>query len=454
VTLFGGPLFTPLKMATVVARARQAARAGHPHVPIFWLATEDHDFAEINHADFPARREMERLLYPDAPAMPRPVGGLPLDDAIVPLVERAAELIGASEATDALVAAYRPGRTFAQAFGDFYAKIFAAQGLLVLDASGREFHRIGAPVLRAGIEQADELHAALLERNRKLEQAGYHAQVAVMEHSSLLFLIDGKTGARMALKRTPVSAAEPAGLWSTAAHAGQPELHFSTGDLLGILESEPERISPAALLRPLFQDHLLSTSLIVGGPAEIAYFAQSAVLYDRILGRQTAATPRFSATLIEPAVGELLRKHELTLDRVFEENEESLARLLADRALPPEGRQRLVAAGKALDVELALLLDWMRTQDEGLGKSAETAANKMQYQMSRLRGMAENFQLQREASLRKHAQIVSQALFPGGVMQERVHAAAYYFARYGLELAEMLCAQAEKTCPGHAALWL
>jgi bacillithiol biosynthesis cysteine-adding enzyme BshC len=454
VTLFGGPLFTPFKMATMVARARQATRAGHPHVPIFWLATEDHDFAEINHADFPARREMERLLYPDAPAMPRPVGGVALDEAIVPLVERAAELMGAGEAADALVAAYRPGRTFAQAFGEFYATIFAAQGLLVLDASGREFHRMGAPVLRAGIERADELHAALVERNRKLEQAGYHAQVAVMEQSSLLFLIDARTGARMALKRTPASAAEPNGLWSTAAYAGQPEARYSTGELLGILESEPERISPAALLRPLFQDHLLSTSLIVGGPAEIAYFAQSAVLYERILGRQTAATPRFSATLIEPAVGELLRKHELTLDRIFEENEESLARLLADRAMPPEGRQRLAAAGSALDVELALLLEWMRAQDDGLGKSAETAANKMQYQMGRLRGMAENFQLQREASLRKHAQILSQALFPEGVMQERVHAAAYYFARHGLELAETFCVQAEKTCPGHAALWL
>jgi bacillithiol biosynthesis cysteine-adding enzyme BshC len=454
VALFGGPLFTPFKMATAAARARQGTASGRPHVCVFWLATEDHDFAEVNHADFPSRREVERLMYPDAPEVPKPVGGVQLGAAIVPLVERAAELMGPSEATDALLSAYRPGRTLAQAFADFYARVFAAQGLLVLDASGRDFHRLGATVLRAGIEQADELHAALLERNHKLEQAGYHAQVAVMEHSSLLFLVDEMSGARVALKRTPPSAAEPGGLWSTATHTGRAEKHYSTGDLLGILETEPERISPSALLRPVFQDYLLSTSLIVGGPAEIAYFAQSAVLYDRILGRQTASTPRFSATLIEPGAGELLRKYELTLDRVFEEHEESLAKLLADRAMPPEGRQRLVAAGKALDVELALLLDWMRAQDEGLGKSAETAASKMQYQMSRLRSLAENFQLQREASLRKHAQIISQALFPGGVMQERVHAAAYYFARYGLGLAETLSAHAETTAPGHTALWL
>jgi len=106
-----------------------------------------------------------------------------------------------------------------------------------------------------------------MERNEELEAAGYHAQVAVAADSSLLFLIDDKTGARVALKRTAPSAAEPQGLWQAGRHS------FSTAELIGILDAEPERISPSALLRPVFQDFLLSTSLIIGGPAEIAYFA-------------------------------------------------------------------------------------------------------------------------------------------------------------------------------------
>src|SRR5215472_10438713 len=100
------------------------------------------------------------------------------------------------------VGAFRcDGRTFAQAFADFYAKVFAAQGLLILDADGREIHRMGAPVLRAAIERADEFNTALRARNRELELAGYHAQVAVAKQSSLLFLVDSETGARVALKR-------------------------------------------------------------------------------------------------------------------------------------------------------------------------------------------------------------------------------------------------------------
>ena len=448
VGLFGGPLFTPFKAASAIARARQATADGRPHAAIFWLASEDHDFAEINHVTFPARRELRTLVYSAAPDSARPVGSIVLDESISPLVDAAWELLGSSEAMDALAEAYRPGRTLPQAFRDFYAKVFASQGLLILDAEGRDIHGMGAPVLRAALERADELHAALLERNRELEAAGYHVQVTVAPQSSLLFLIDAQGRERLALKRVAPTAAEPHGLWQ----AGRQK--FSTAELVDILASEPERISPSALLRPVFQDCLLSTSLTIAGPAEVAYFAQSGVLFERILGRLTPVHPRLSATLIEPAVGELLRKHELTPERVFSETPESLAQLLAARAMPIDGKRKLAAAGNALNAELEDLLEWMRALDAGLGRSAETSASKMRYQMNRLRRLAANFQLQREASLALHAQSISQALYPEGGLQERLHGAAYYFARHGFEWAEELSVRAEKFCPGHMMLWM
>ncbi len=448
VALFGGPLFTLFKAATALARARTASASGQPHAAVFWLATEDHDFEEINHVSFPARRSMEKLVYSSAPSAPVPVGSVVIDDSITPLIDRAWELIGFSDAMEALAAAYQPGRTFAQAFADFYAKIFAAQGLLIVDPASREFHRLGAPVLGAGIELADELHAALIERNKALGAAGYHAQVAVTPQSSLLFLIDEQTGARMALKRTAPTPAEPRGLWQAGRQT------FSTDELVGILDVAPERISPSALLRPVFQDFIFGSSAQVGGPAEIAYLAQSAVLFKRILGRQTPPLARFSGTLIEPAVGELLRRYELSIDRLFREDAPSLAKRLAARAMPIETKKKLASAGNALDAELTTLLESMRAQDEGLGRSAEAAASKMRYQMNRLRNLAANFELQREASLARHAEIMIQAIVPGGVMQERVHGAAFYFARYGVELAETLTTHAENPCPGHRAVWL
>jgi uncharacterized protein YllA (UPF0747 family) len=178
------------------------------------------------------------------------------------------------------------------------------------------------------------------------------------------------------------------------------------------------------------------------------------VLYERILGRVTPALARFSATLVEPAIGELLRRHGLTLEKVFGESTALLAHGLAAQASPEEGKQRLAAAGAALEAELGPLTGWMKSLDAGLGRSAETAASKMRYQMSRLRRLAANFQLQREARLGRDAEAISQAIYPGGGLQERLHGAAYYFARHGFELAEEITAEAGNPRPGHTALWL
>jgi bacillithiol biosynthesis cysteine-adding enzyme BshC len=448
VGLFGGPLFTGFKAATALARVRQATVSSRPHAAIFWLASEDHDFAEIDHVTFPSRHELKRFTYPGKHSAAVPVGSIVLDETIAPLLDEAAELIGWSDALEALQAAYRPGRTFAQAFADFYARAFAAQGLLVFDAALPEAHKLGAPVLLAAIERADELHAALLDRNRALTEAGYHAQVAVGSGSSLLFLMDSVSGARLSLKRTPPSVTEPNGLWQ----AGR--TRYSTAELAGILASEPHRISPSALLRPVFQDFLFGTSLIIGGPAEIAYFAQSAVLFERILDRTTPAQQRFSATLVEPAIADLLRRHDLGPDRVFSQTKDGLAQLLAARAMPIEGKRKLAAAGNALDAELIEVEEWMNRLDEGLGRSASTAGSKMRYQMNRLRRLAANFQLEKEAALGRHAQALVQALFPNGAPQERVHCAAYYFARHGFELAEEMVTQAASDCAGHSVIWL
>lgn len=448
VGILGGPLFTVHKAATAIGLAQEATAAGHAHVPVFWLASEDHDFAEVNHVIFPRRRALSKLTYENAPANAVPVGGLVLDDSITALIDQAWELLGYSEAMEWLAAAYKPGQTLAGAFAEFYSKVFADRGLLILDAAGHEAHRLGAPVLQAAIERADELHAALLERNRTIEAAGYHTQVAVADRGSLLFLLDSQTGVRTALKRIAGTPNEPAGVWQAGRQA------YSTDELVAILASEPERISPSALLRPVFQDQILPTSAYIGGPAEIAYFAQSAVLYERILGRLTPVLPRLSATLVEPAIAELLDRHELSLETIFESTEAALAQRLGARAMPIAGKQRLASAGNALDVELTALTEYLGSLDEGLSRSAQVSASKMRYQMNRLRRMAATFELQKEASLGRHAEAISNALHPHGGLQERLIGAAYFLARSGESLIDKLIAEAADGCPGHKLIRL
>jgi bacillithiol synthase len=442
VALFGGPLYTLLKAATAIARAQEATQAGFDTVPIFWLASEDHDFAEIAHADLPAKDGLKAVTIRPAPVVPVPVGGTPVGSHVAEALMKVEELLGSSALTSLLREVYRPEATLAGAFGSLIARLFARWGLIVIDAAGSDFHALGAEVLRRAICDADALHAALVERDKELTDRGYHAQVKVGEQSSLLFLIEEKTGARLPLRR--VRAAD--GLqWKAGGR------RYSSDELLEILQVTPERCSPNALLRPVFQDGVLPTSAYIAGPAEIAYFAQSDVLYRRILGRPTAVLPRLSTTLVEPKIATVMKRHEVGLPDALT-TPDALAQRLAARNMPIEGKRKLAAAGNSLDSELTAVTEWMAQMDAGLGRAATTAASKMRYQMNRLRRLAARYQLEKESSLARHAQAITQALYPGGHLQERAVAGIYFLATQGEGLLDTLVAAASDSCPGHKVI--
>jgi bacillithiol synthase len=444
VTLFGGPLFTILKAATAIRKAKDASIAGSPHVPIFWLATEDHDLAEADHITLPSRHELKTLRLAATHVNGAAVGGVTIGENIEELLAQAAEILGPGAVLDQLTACYEQGQSLGHAFAKFISHTFAAQGLLVLDASSRGFHALGGDVLREAIVRADELRVALNDRDQQLVAAGYHSQVLVPPQSSLLFLFDS-AGARHPLRRT----AE--GGWQAAR---QP---YSTAELLAILDAEPQRLSPNALLRPVFQDSILPTSAYVGGPAEIAYFAQSQVLYERILGRTTPVLPRLSATLIEPAIATLLTRHDVSLPDVIQSvltDPLELAQRLGARAISAIGKRKLAAAGNALDTELSALATYMHSLDPGLGRAADVSSSKMRYQMNRMRRLAANYELRREETLGRDAGLIALNLFPDRHLQERLLGAAWFLSRYGDSLPELLVEQAGQQCPGHKAIWL
>jgi bacillithiol biosynthesis cysteine-adding enzyme BshC len=392
----------------------------------------------------PSRHALNQLQLATHPPTGQPVGSIQFDGSIRELLDHAAEFLGGTPFFDRLQEWYAPGQTMASAFGALIAHVFVPWGLIVIDASGRDAHKLGSGVLRDAILRADELHAALVARDQELQARGYHSQVLVTPESSLLFLLESPTesttGARLALRRT-------GNTWKAGSQS------YTEAELLAILEETPERISPNALLRSVFQDAILPTTAYVGGPAEIAYFAQSQVLYERLLGRTTPILPRLSATLIEPSIATLLAQHEVALPQVLEDSDD-MAQRLGARSMPVEGKRRLAATGNALDAELTRLTAWMASMDESLGQTAKVSASKMRYQMDRLRRLAANFQLQRDASLQRHADALKLSLYPERHPQERRIAGAYFLSRYGEDIAALLVEAADSNCPGHKAIWL
>jgi bacillithiol biosynthesis cysteine-adding enzyme BshC len=443
VGLFGGPVFSIYKALTAVKLAEQATQAGVNSVPVFWMATEDHDLAEVNHVSIPATNSYpQKLTVSTRGIEDAPVGTIVFGPEITSVVEEAATLLGETEVTAMLRASYRPGETFGSAFARLFARWFGDWGVILLDPMDAELHDIAAPMFRAAIERAGELDEAVLARGKALETAGYHQQVKVTPSSTLLFAI--RNGARIPIHRKANGAES---MFVIA------EEKIPQSDLLSQIESAPQQFSANVLLRPVMQDFLLPTLAYAGGAAEVAYFAQGAVVYEKLLGRVTPVLPRFSASLIEAKPDSLLERYQLALPDLFQ-GPERLRERLAAQTLPQEIQRAFNGADAALDKSLTSVREALARLDSTLVESAGRAASKMQYQLNKLRSRAGRAELRRNEVVGRHADRLSNALYPNRTLQEREAAGIYFMSRYGGDLLKTLYETIHTDCLDHQIITL
>jgi bacillithiol biosynthesis cysteine-adding enzyme BshC len=447
VGLFGGPMFAVYKAMTAVRLAEEATQAGWDAVPVFWLATYDHDLAEVNHVSIPGPEGALQTLTTTSHDVPgAPISSVRLGDEIQPVLESAAALLGDSEATRLLRECYRPGECMGTAFARLYAQLFAQWGVIVLDASDPELHQVAAPIYQQAIERADELKDALLARGRELERAGYHQQVKVTDTSVLVFTL--QNGVRTAIHRRQNGEV----VEYVIGHGAGAE-SISQADLVARIHSDPGRFSPNVLLRPVVQDYLLPTLVYTGGAAEAAYFSQTGAVYERLLGRVTPLVPRFSATLVEPKVQRLLERHNLTVREVMK-GPEWLRQQLGENNLPQELQTAFEAAKQSIESNLAKIQGKLAQLDRTLVDAAQTATSKMQYQLDRLYTQAARAESQKGELVARHADTLSQSLYPEKGLQERAIGGMYFVARYGLEFLTQIHGAVQTDCHDHQILEL
>jgi len=425
VGLFSGPAYTIYKALTAARVARQVTAAGIPAVPVFWLATEDHDFAEVNHAWMFSATGEHGLVHIDAPretaGRQRPVGRI----AIVqpPLDELRRLLQGFPYADDvlaAVAAAYPPGVTMGAGFHALLKKLLAKLDLIFIDPLDPAIRKIGAPLLAQALSLAPELKTRLLERNLELTAVGYHAQVHIEPKSSLFFLL--QNGERVQLRRKD---AEYAGLAGRATE-----------------------ISPNALLRPVFEDYLLPTVAYIGGPGELAYIAQSQVLYDRLLGRMPVAMSRSGFTLLDARSAKLLERYRLTAAQTLVP-EDVLKEGIA-RTLVPERTEKSIETATA---EITGKLDRLRADlevfDPTLASALDKSRAKIVYQIEKMRRKTEREALRRDQRATFEAHHLSTMLYPHRHLQERFYSILPFLAQHGLGLVDRLYEAVELDCPDH-----
>jgi bacillithiol biosynthesis cysteine-adding enzyme BshC len=434
VGLFSGPAYTIYKALTAARLARELTGQGIPAVPVFWLATEDHDFAEVNHAwIFDAEHRPVKLDIDGSGPSGQPVGEVRLGS--VPIDALRECLRGfpfGAEVADRVARAYTPGRTLGQAFGALLGDLLGGFDILQIDPMARAVRELAAPTIRAALGQAPELKRLVLERNRELTSAGYHAQVHVEEETSFFFLL--QNGRRIALRK----------------HNGNyfsSEARFTPEELT----ERADHISPNALLRPVVQDAILPTVAYIGGPAELAYLAQAEVMYRVLLGRMPVPVHRSGFTVVDQRSRKLMHRYNLCLNDFFQ-GEVVLRERVSAALVPPglagvldETRSEVGKAVQRLETELAAF-------DPTLDAAVRKSYGKIAYQLSKIGRKVGREMLARDERAAHDASYLSGLIYPQKHLQERLYSIIPFLAKHGPGLIGTLSENIHLECPDHQLL--
>lgn len=423
--LFTGPLYTIYKALTAVKLAGCLTDRGTKAVPVFWMATEDHDFAEVATAEFIGCdcRLAEITVQSAMHKEETPVGTVRLDESINETVARILEVLPETEFTpyvrDILIDSWKAGRGYGEAFARMMTHLIGDYGLVLLDPLDSRLKELAAPLYAEAAARAPEIATAIEARSRELVEAGYHAQVTATVDSFPLFLHTAD-GARHAVTRTERGTYK----------AKETEAEYTPAELAELATREPARFSPNVTLRAVVQDYLLPTIAYLGGAAEIAYFAQTAEVY-RVLERPfTPILPRASMTIVEHRTGRTLERYGLHLDDFFAGLDSVLARVVEEH-LGTEAAHTFDEAEETTERALDRLKEQLQRVDPTLSDALETGRRKIQYQLTGLRTRFHRAQMNRDRAAHRQLERAAVLLYPHKSLQERHINITSLLARHG-----------------------
>jgi bacillithiol biosynthesis cysteine-adding enzyme BshC len=428
--LFTGPLYTIYKALSAVRLTECLRGRGFNAVPVFWIATEDHDFEEVSKTLIIERTgELAELKNePKRCYENLPVGYVKLDDSIQQTIEELFDELPATEYSGELRVlieeTWKSQTYYGDAFARLLNKLFGAYGLIILCPLDKRLKELAAPIYVEAIKKSEEIVSSLRKRSDELVAEGYHAQVLIGEDYFPLFW-QAKDHTRNALKRSEN------GTFKTKDEARE----FTQSELAEIAGRDPSRFSPSVVLRSVVQDYLLPTVCYFGGAAEIAYFAQSGEVY-RILDRpQTPIFHRQSFTIVEPKHARTLEKYGLELKDLFA-GSENLQPQIVENHLNRETARLFAETEQKINVELNRLDQNLSAIEPTLADNLATRRRKILYHIGALRNKFHRAEISRDEVTRRRLETLFAAVLPHRHLQERTLNVSSFLDRYGLYFIE------------------
>lgn len=428
--LLTGPLYTVYKAATAVILARRfSEQLQTPVVPVFWLASEDHDFQEVRTAWFPTAAGLRQITFPGEFQL-TPACQIALErPAVKAVLEQLQELLPETQFTaDILALAAETARdSFSHWCGALLARLFAAHGLVIVDSCGLPLRTGARPVFAWAVDHGPDIHRMLAEKAREMQAGGRQPVLDIPVEHSHLFLLH--QGLRLALLRDGDAFRDRRGA-----------VTFSRRELLHKVEEEPWTLSPNVVLRPLVQELVLLVLAIVGGPGELAYLEQIEPVFAAFGLQMPPVLPRMGGVLLEPPVARLLDKYGLTYQQV-EAGLDAWAEERLQAADPLGIAHTFASLAARIKEEYARITPGLAALDGQLAELGAKNLAKVLEQVQWLEKKALASLRQKNRELLHHAERLKTALAPLGNRQQRVHNSLWYLNKYGFGFIDILMEQ-------------
>jgi len=428
--LFGGPLFTIYKALTAIKLAERLSRTCEGcFVPVFWLASDDHDFLEVNHININDKSNQPlKITYNGHSSDNKiPVSEIKLNDQVDSLLQKLDDETNPSEfkaeILNQLSAAYLPETIFSQAFGAWLTTLFKTFGLILIDASDTRIKKLGATVFRKEIAEDSPSTQSAIAASTRLNEKNYHSQVQLKQGFLNLFYVERERNS-IEIKEDSFSVKGT-------------ENSFTKNELLHKLETQPGQFSPNVLLRPLYQDALLPTIAYVAGPAELAYYAQMKGIYDAFDIPMPIIYPRKSLTLLEGKIEKVLDNYDLKVPN-FWSNVEALINEIAKAQLPESLEKRIENASLCVNKNLQALEDTVTEFEPTLKNTVENVKARILGQMDGLEKKILQAYKKRNEVIGQQIHKAQNSLYPNNNFQERELNILPYLFKYGLGFIDQL----------------
>lgn len=426
-----GPLYTIYKAITTInLAAKLTKQSGRPVVPVFWIASEDHDFIEVNHMHVINQTNNLTKLVLEIPDTGRKSVGCIWDQTEIQeflkkLQDNLVETEFSSTIIDFLSKQAQISTNLGDWFGSIMLWLFREQGLIMANPMDPDFRQVEAPLFAQILTNSHQLSDALQQGVQGVVEAGFQPQVAADENQAHLFIY--LESERTALYRV--------GSGQFGTRDGQRT--WSLEELLTLCQEHPERFSTNVVTRPIAQDLLFPVLAYVAGPGEIAYYGLYRQVYQCLQSQMPVIYPRMHATLIEPGVKRLLEKYQLEFADVIAGLQGKLQRALA--ASDEIGIDQLMEqVRQEIRAVYANLVPNLTKVDASLEKLGQENLDRVIGQLDFLGNKAQQKHRQHSEGLVKHYQRIEMSLLPGGHRQERVHNVVAYLNKYGPDIINQL----------------